>query len=283
MVRPDYASVKVAELAALPRFPMDQDARLMIYRTVMEMVQYAGREAGDTWEDTVAKDEVALDWLIQRAINLWNKWEGVRELRAIYCSRYHPGDGIESTSALYVDGVPPDPKLPRLALPAPGELEAWPKEELEAIGKAWAQRNRLTPAQQRRQEMVAWLDNQHHDVIVLNSDYDDALIGAAVLASDSKKRWAVYDYEALIETVEDRENLSPDEAVRLVGNLFSEVLLFYRPPGAPLRPKMTVPITQKEIDQAVVVARAKREGWTPERVAEMEAEVRRREKADDRT
>jgi hypothetical protein len=280
MVRPDYASVKVAELAALPRFPQDQDARLLVYRTLMEMVQYAAREPGDTWQDTVEKDETALDWLIKRVVNLWNKWEGIRELRAVYCSHYRPGDGIESTSAIYTDGVPPDPLLPHLALPTPESLEEWPKEELEAIGKAWAARNRLTPAQQRREVMRVWVGT-HDSITVLDSDYDDALIGVAVLVSDRKTRYAVYDWEALVECLEDRENLTPDQAVQATGNLLSEVLLFYRPPDA-LRPAiLTTPITQAEIDQALTVARVRREGWTPERLAEVEAEVRRREKQAD--
>jgi hypothetical protein len=282
MIRPHYATQKVIELSALPRFPSDQDARLMICRTLLEMVRFAGHEVTDTWGDIMRKDQEALDWLVQRACNLWNKWEGIRELRAIYCARYRPGDGIESTSAIYTDGVPPDPLLPRLALPAPADLKAWPKEELEAIGKAWAQRNRLSPAEQRRQTMRAWMEEQKHDVIVLDSIYDDALIGMAVLASDPRTPWAVYDTEALMECLMDREGLSPGKAAESVANLTSEVLLFYRPPGEQMRPKvLTRPVTQEEIDRAVAVTRARREGWTPERVAEIQAEAERRGRTDE--
>jgi hypothetical protein len=260
-IRAEYLAQKVAELSVLPRFPYDQDARLMILRTLSEMV----------------KDEEALDWLIRRAVNLWNKWEGIRELRAIYCSRYYPGDGIETTSAIYTDGVPPDPALPRLALPA-GKFEGWPKEELEAIGKAWAARNKFSPAEKRRQEMRAWIDVEHLDLLALESKHDDAMIGVAVMASNRKACFAVYDYASLVEGLEDRENMSPDEAAEAVAQLSEEVLLFYRPPGGARPRAFAAPITQEQINQALTVARAKRDGWTPERLAEVEAEVRRREK-----
>ena len=266
MIRAEYAAQKVAELSVLPRFPFDQDARLMVLRTLTEMVQ----------------DEAALDWLVQRAVNLWSKWEGIRELRAIYCSRFHPGDGIETTSALYTDGVPPDPSLPRLALPAPADLNTWPKEELEAIGKAWAERHRLSPAEERRRAMRSWMDAHGENEIALDSCYDDAMIGIAVFADDRKKRYVVYDYEALVEYLEDHEDLSPEMAAEAVANLAAEVLLFYRPPGERMRPSvLTQPVTQDEIDRALTVARARRDGWTPERLAEVEAEVRRRQKHDE--
>jgi hypothetical protein len=73
-------------------------------------------------------------------------------------------------------------------------------------------------------------------------------------------------------------------AAEAVANLGAEVLLFYAPPGG-ARPRVyTAPITQAEIDNALTVARAKREGWTPERLADVAAEIRRRERqADDPT
>lgn len=267
MIRAEYIAQKVAELGVLPRFPSDQDARLVILRTLAEMV----------------RDEAALDWLITRAINLWNKWEGIRELRAIYCSRFTPRDGIESTSAIYTDGVPPDPLLPRPLLPPAEELREWPKEELEAIGRAWAQRNRKSPAEKRRQEMCAWLDEQRHNVIVLDAVYDDALIGVAVLASDRREGWAVYDWEALEECLMEREGLTPGRAAEAVASLTSDVLIFAHPPGERARPAIhTAPVTQEQIDEALVIARARREGWTPERLAEIQAEAARRERINER-
>lgn len=260
-VRAEYVAQKTAELAVLPRFPYDQDARLMIMRTLTAMV----------------KDEEKLDWLIERACNLWSKWEGIKELRAIYCARYLPADGIETTSAIYSDGVPPDPTVPRLALPA-AQMQEWPKEELEAIGKAWAARNPVGPAEKRRREMRAWLDVEHLDILALESIHDDAMIGVAVMASNRKLCYAVYDCAALAENLQDREDMSPEEAAEAVAQLTADVLLFYAPPGG-ARPRVyTAPITQAEIDAALTVARVKREGWTPERLAEVEAEVRRREK-----
>jgi hypothetical protein len=278
MIRASYISRKVVEMSALPFFPGDQDARLMIMRVLSEMVRNAGREPGDTETDAERKDEAALDWLVRRAVNLWSRWEGVRELRAIYCARFRPGDGIETTSALYVDGVPADPTLPpRPALPAAAELAAWPKEELEAVQKAWAERNRKSPAQQRREAMRTWLDVECTEVTALGAEHDDAMIGVAVLGSNRKQCWMVYDQVALIEGLEDREGLSPEAAVEAVANLSADVLLFYRPPGERMRPAMRPSVTQTEIDQALAVARARREGWTPERLAEIQTEAMRRE------
>jgi hypothetical protein len=90
-------------------------------------------------------------------------------------------------------------------------------------------------------------------------------------------RYAVYDWEALVESLEQREGLSPEEAVEAVANLSAEVMLFYHPAGEAARPKATRSITQEEIDRAVAVMRAQREGWTPERLAEIQAEAQRRE------
>lgn len=281
MIDGKYASFKVAELTVLPFFPANQEARILILDMLKDMVRNAGRAPGDTPEQVQEKDQAALDWLIRRAITLWSKWEGLRELRAIYCSRYRPGDGIETTSSLYLDGVPYDPSLPRLALPAPQELQAWPKEELERIGKAWAERNRLTPAEQRRQRLNAWLDDEScghtRDVTVLDHPFDDALIGIGVLASHRKTKYAVYDYDALLECLENREGLNPELALEAAEDLAADVLLFFRPPGEAMRPKVSPSITQEEIDRALAVARARREGWTPERLAEIQAEVQRRE------
>jgi hypothetical protein len=278
----DEVTRAISELSLLPRFPsVDMDIRIAMVRFLNEMVRNAGRQPGDSPEEVARKDTEALAWLVKRALNLWSRWEGLRELRAIYCSRYAPGDGIEATSAIYTDGVPPDPALPVALLPAP-KAEAWPKEELEAIGRAWAARNQKSPAQQRRDRMRAWLRDTWRDVIALDPVYDDALLGLATLASNRLVAYAVYDEEALVDCLIDREELSPEMALESVARLDSDVLLFYRPPGERARPTVyTMPVTQQEIDQALVVARAQRAGWTPERLAELEAEAGRRKEGRD--
>lgn len=64
-------------------------------------------------------------WLARRMCQLLEKWEGVKEMRAIYCSKFKPLDGIEVASGIYLDGIPSEkesrPMLeaaPMKALPA---------------------------------------------------------------------------------------------------------------------------------------------------------------------
>jgi hypothetical protein len=277
MISTDAAIRAVTELGLLPRFPADKDARIALVRTLIEMIRNAGRVENDTEEQVDQKDEEALAWLVKRANNLWTRWEGIRELRAIYCARFHPADGIESTSAIYSDGVPPDPTLHPLMLSEPPVINNWPKEELHAIGQAWAKRNRFSPAEKRRRAMRDWLQMAWRDGIVLDGVYDDALLGLAMLASARERVYAVYDYEALVECLMDREDLSPEMAEEAVANLASEVLLFLHPPAEDrTRPAIPTPrISQAEIDSVVADVRAQRRGWTPERLAVLEAEAAR--------
>jgi hypothetical protein len=110
--------------------------------------------------------------------------------------------------------------------------------------------------------MRAWLDVEHLDILALESVHDDAMIGVAVMASNRKACFAVYDAAALMENLQDRENMSPDEAAEAMANLSEEVLLFYSPPGG-ARPRVyTAPITQEQSTRPDSSAR-QRDGWTP--------------------
>lgn len=65
----------------------------------------------------------ALDWVVQRSLQLFAEWPGVLEIRAVLCARYKPQDGIEVYSEIYPAGIPPErpsEAAERLALP-PGE------------------------------------------------------------------------------------------------------------------------------------------------------------------
>lgn len=120
MIDTKRATEDIARLAMLKYFPADQSARA-------EIVILACSMAADN-------DQVA--WLVQRCLQLWNEWEGPRELRAVFCSRYRPADGTEAYSQLrrFEDGIPSE----RIAEP----------ERLQIAGRAKA--DELTDAESIR-------------------------------------------------------------------------------------------------------------------------------------
>lgn len=61
--------------------------------------------------------ELRLKWLVDTFINHVGRWEGIREFRAVYCTRFKPADGIEEFS--------------RIQGYAPGDIEAEHTEQSE--------------------------------------------------------------------------------------------------------------------------------------------------------
>ena len=100
----------VAELSVLDYFPQEPAARLAIVRLIGDM----------------AVDISQVQWLIRRMTNgkLYAKWPGPHEMRACFCSKFPPRDGINVHSSIYVDGIPSERTAPKqLAGP---ELKALP-------------------------------------------------------------------------------------------------------------------------------------------------------------
>lgn len=91
---PDAATAAVAKLGLMAFFPGDPDVRAALVTVFMEMI--------DTQEQ--------LDWLVARALKLYGRWPGVAEIRALYCSRWKPKDGVETYSETYVEGFPSERK-----------------------------------------------------------------------------------------------------------------------------------------------------------------------------
>ena len=106
MLSPDVLLRATARLARMAFFPADQFAR---------------NDLADDLEEMVSTDEQLL-WLAKRVTALYGEWPGIREVRAVLCSRFKPKDGIEADSSKFVEGIPsekpPEPTLP--LLPAPG-------------------------------------------------------------------------------------------------------------------------------------------------------------------
>jgi hypothetical protein len=110
MVNVKAATVEIAKLAMLKFFPADKEARNAIVQMVCEMA---------------ATDE-QVKWLVHRALKLYNEWPGPKELRACFCSKFRPLDGINAYSAVYADGIPSEREN------APNLLEA-PRREVRLL------------------------------------------------------------------------------------------------------------------------------------------------------
>ncbi len=84
-------------LEILEFYPSDPAKRLLILGEVCEM----------------AHEDDQVRWLVRRARRVFGgRWPGSEELRACFCHRYKPRDGVEAVSAIYPDGFPPDPEVP---------------------------------------------------------------------------------------------------------------------------------------------------------------------------
>ncbi len=112
-------------------FPSDEDARIGIAEQLASM----------------ARSEEEIRWLVKRVPELHNQWPGIREVRAVFCGRFRPVDGIEAGSEIYPDGIPSErPQRAALAAGAtmalePGEVSADP--EMNALVANLAARKRL--------------------------------------------------------------------------------------------------------------------------------------------
>lgn len=104
----------ISGLKLMKFFPADEDAAIELAKGLAEM----------------AENEEQIEWLIRRVRKLYKEWPGEAELRAVFCSRFKPKDGINAYSAVYLDGVPPERPLPPatpIAL-SPGHVATADKE-----------------------------------------------------------------------------------------------------------------------------------------------------------
>ena len=68
----------------------------------------------------MASSEEEIEWLVDRMTisGLYSEWPGPGEMRACFCSKFRPKDGISATSSVYPDGLPSEraaePILPML-------------------------------------------------------------------------------------------------------------------------------------------------------------------------
>ncbi len=106
---------------AIPFFPTASGAQALIASELISM----------------CKDSQQAVWLARRMSQLYGKWPGTREMRAVFCSKYPAQDGIECYSEIYLDGVPSEREssplqiasAPVLALPEGHNVSADPELE----------------------------------------------------------------------------------------------------------------------------------------------------------
>lgn len=80
----------VAKMGAMKFFPGDVDSRLAIAEALASM----------------AATEDQARWVVKRALAIYPEWPGLHELRACFCSKFKPADGIEVYSTVFVEGIP---------------------------------------------------------------------------------------------------------------------------------------------------------------------------------
>jgi hypothetical protein len=86
----DTINALVGSMGTMKFFPSDPAARLALTELMTEM----------------ASTEEQVRWLAKRMRSLYNEWPGEREMRACFCSRFRPADGINAYSSVYSDGIP---------------------------------------------------------------------------------------------------------------------------------------------------------------------------------
>jgi hypothetical protein len=61
-------------------FPGDEDARIGIAKKIAAF----------------ASTEDQVEWLVSRVADLYTEWPGILEIRAVFCTRFKPRDGVEA-------------------------------------------------------------------------------------------------------------------------------------------------------------------------------------------
>ncbi len=89
-------------------FPGDPDARLGIAEQIADM----------------ARDADQVRWLVRRLPKLYPEWPSSLEVRAVFCSKFRPLDGIEAYSAVYLDGIPSEREELQISTGPVREIEA---------------------------------------------------------------------------------------------------------------------------------------------------------------
>ena len=97
MLTQEVIDLTVARIALMPFFPSsDSGARGTVSKEIADM----------------ATSDEQVKWLGHRFIQLYPKqWPGISEMRACFCKRFKPADGVQVNSAIYEEGFPTEAAL----------------------------------------------------------------------------------------------------------------------------------------------------------------------------
>ena len=94
----------LGRLAMLKYFPANNDS---VFEGLLVLV------------GEMCRTELEVEWLVKRMTSgIYAEWPGPQEMRACYCSKFCPKDGINAYSQVYPEGLPLSPEA-RKALEAP--------------------------------------------------------------------------------------------------------------------------------------------------------------------
>ena len=96
MVNVAAVTKALGRLTLMKYFPADDTARTALVEMVCGMVHH----------------EDQAEWLAKRMLQIYREWPGPYEMRACFCGRYRPLDGVNAYSEIYANGLPPDPTAP---------------------------------------------------------------------------------------------------------------------------------------------------------------------------
>jgi len=84
MITEEQAMRAVGRMSILRFFPSDPYSRSQVAALLLKFVDRAD----------------GLEWLVNTMLNQVGEWPGPKELRALYCCKFKPADGIEAYSAI---------------------------------------------------------------------------------------------------------------------------------------------------------------------------------------
>ena len=110
MVNVAAVAEALGPLTLMKYFPSEDAARTALVEMVCEMIDH----------------EDQAEWLANRMLRIYREWPGPYEMRACFCGRFKPKDGINAYSETYPDGLPPDPTAPPRPVIAAPKLKPLP-------------------------------------------------------------------------------------------------------------------------------------------------------------
>jgi hypothetical protein len=132
----DVLNGLVMSMSVMRFFPKAKEARLALVMTLGEM----------------CSSEDQARWLVKRVRQMYSDWPGEREMRACFCARYRPKDGVNAGSTVYPDGLPRElpESNPVKLLPLPVGAIVSADADLERSVVALAQAKDMRNAGRRR-------------------------------------------------------------------------------------------------------------------------------------